>query len=64
MGELILIILSTIIITVGVVSIYDARTIALKMFSSGETNEITKILKIVGFIISLMGLGIIYILLK
>ena len=46
---------------VGVTMLYDARKIATKSFSSGEVNETTKILKISGIIISLVGLGIIYI---
>ena len=51
MGKIILILLSTIIIAISVTTIYEARTIAQKMFSSNETNETTKVLKIVGFII-------------
>ena len=46
---------------IGVTMLYDARKIATKNFSSGEINETTKILKISGIIISLIGLGIIYI---
>ena len=61
MDKIILILLGTIIATISVVMIYDARQIAKKMFSQNETNEITKVLKIVGFITLLIGLGIIYI---
>lgn len=61
MGKLILILLGALIIMVGVTMLYDARKIATKSFSSGEVNETTKILKISGIIISLVGLGIIYI---
>lgn len=60
MGKIILILLSTIIIAISVVMIYDARAIAKRMFSSNETNETTKVLKIVGFVVLLIGLGIIY----
>ena len=41
--------------------IFDARIITKKVFSSGEINETTKIMKIAGIILSLIGLGIIYI---
>lgn len=60
MGKIILILLSTIIMAISVVMIYDARAIAKRMFSSNETNETTKVLKIVGFVVLLIGLGIIY----
>lgn len=40
--------------------IYDARTIAKDRFSSNEINETTKMLKIVGFIVALIGALIIY----
>lgn len=61
MGKLILILLGTVIVAIGVVMVFDARLIAEKAFSSNETNETTKTLKRVGFIVLLIGLGIIYI---
>ena len=64
MGKIILILLSTIIIAISVTTIYEARTIAQQMFSSNQTNETTKVLKIVGFIIMLIGLGIIYVIIQ
>ena len=45
----------------GVIMIYDARKIATKTFSSNETNETTKVLKIVGFIALVISLLMIYI---
>ena len=63
MEKIILILLSTIIISISVTMIYDARAIAKKMFSSNETNETTKALKIVGFIITIIGISIIYVIL-
>lgn len=61
MGKLILILLGTAIVTIGVVMVFDARLLAEKAFSANETNETTKTLKKVGFIVLLIGLGIIYI---
>ena len=63
MGKIILILLSTIIIAISVTMIYDARMIAQKMFSSNETNETTKTLKMVGFVITIIGMSIIYVIL-
>ena len=60
MKEIIIILLGIIVSTVGVVMIYDARTIAKNRFSKNEINEITKMLKIVGFIVALIGALIIY----
>ena len=44
MGKLILTLLGALIIMIGVTMLFDARKIATKTFSSGETNETTKIL--------------------
>lgn len=62
MGNLIMMLISTIIISISAIMIYDARIVAKKMFSSNETNETSKTLKIVGFIIFIIGLCIIYML--
>lgn len=59
----ILIIIGLIIMAISVTVIYDARIIAKKMFSSNETNETTRVLKVVSFITFLIGAGIIYIIL-
>lgn len=64
MKDIIFILIGIIITLLAVIMIYDARKIATNMFSSNETNETTKMLKIVGFIILLIGLGIIYIIVK
>ena len=53
--NLVIKIIGLIIITIGVVMIYDARRIAKKWFSFGDQNSSTRTLKIVGFITSLIG---------
>ncbi len=63
MEKIIIVLLGLIISAISVVMIYDARLIATKMFSSNEINETTKVLKIVGFVVLLIGLGIIYLIL-
>lgn len=61
MLKIILILIGAVILAFGVIMVFDARTITKKAFSSGEINETTKIIKIVGFLVSMVGLGIIYI---
>lgn len=50
-----IILIGTIIIMCGIILVYDARYIAKKVFSFGEQNEATFALKVVGFIISIIG---------
>lgn len=61
MAKTIFLLIGTIIIAISSVLIFDARLIAAKSFNSGEINEATKTLKIVGAIFSFIGLMIIYI---
>lgn len=48
-------IIGLIIIALGVIMIYDARKLSEKWFSFGDRNGSTQALKIVGFIISIIG---------
>ena len=58
--EIALTVVSLIFVLVGVIFIFDARKITKNRFSIQDINEGTKYLKICGFIISLLGLGIMY----
>lgn len=60
MGKLILIIVGLIIATIGVIMIFDARLLTKKLFGFGDQNEASAGLKIVGFIIAMVGALIIY----
>lgn len=62
MGKLILIILGLLITLIGVIMIYDSRLLTKRFFSFGDQNEGTFGLKIVGFIIAIVGAGIIFLL--
>lgn len=53
--KLIVKIVALLIIAIGVVLIYDARKIGKKWFSFGDRNSAVKTLKIVGFIIAIIG---------
>lgn len=44
--------IKVIILMIGVILIYDARTITKKIFSFGDQNEATLTLKIIGFFMS------------
>lgn len=60
MGNLniILKLIAFIIMAIGIISIYDARKITLKFFSSNDMNNVTRILKIMGLLMFLIGCGI------
>lgn len=55
MGKIILIIIALLIVTLGVVCIFDARIITKKMFSFGDQNEGSMGLKLLGFIFAIIG---------
>ena len=48
-------IIGAIIIMLGIIFIYDARQFAKKMFSLSDQNGATLALKIIGFILSIIG---------
>lgn len=58
--EVFFVIIGLIFVGIGVVGIYDARKITKKFFSFQDTNEGTKYLKIFGFLIAVLGMGIVY----
>lgn len=55
MGSLILKIIGLLIVLGGVILIYDARIITKKFFSFGDQNEGAIGLKMIGFLISIVG---------
>ena len=48
-------VVALIVVALGVIMIYDARKLSKKWFSFGDRNYSTKILKIVGFIVAIIG---------
>lgn len=60
MGNIIFLIIGLILSVIGVICIYDARSIASKLFSFGDKNEASAGLKILGFIMAIIGVLIIY----
>lgn len=55
------IIIGLAIVLVGVISIYDARLLTKKLFGFGDQNEASMGLKILGFILAIIGGLVIYI---
>ena len=58
---MILKLIGLLIVLVGVVFIYDARSLSLRWFGFGDQNEATSGLKILGLIFSIIGAIIIYV---
>lgn len=48
-------VLGIVILMSGTILIYDARQITKKLFSYGKQNEETRALKLIGFILSIVG---------
>ena len=61
--KIFLITILVIIMAMCVMAIYDARKIGEKFFSSPDKNKVTKIIKLIGFII-LIVCGIIFCFIK
>ena len=60
MGQMLLILLGLLLSTCGTVMIYDARIITYRFFGFGDQNEASLGLKMIGFIIVMIGAFIVY----
>ncbi len=60
MVKFIFLIIGLILSVIGVIFIYDARSIATKLFSFGDKNEASAGLKILGFVMAMIGALVIY----
>lgn len=56
MFKAIISLIAVIVVLIGVILIYDARIITKKIFSFGDQNEASSGLKILGWIISIIGI--------
>ena len=54
------ILIGILIVLLGIIMIYDARILTKKFFGFGDQNEATSGLKILGFIVTIVGGLIIY----
>ncbi len=60
MLKMILIGIGVVVAVVGVIMVFDARRLTEKLFSFGDQNEGTAGMKIVGFILAIIGALLIY----
>ena len=60
MFQIIIKLMAVLLILLGVILIYDARIITKNFFGFGDQNEATSGLKILGFIIAIIGGLILY----
>ena len=60
MVQLIIKINSLVMVLVGLIMVYDARIITKKFFGFGDQNEASSGLKILGFILAIIGGLILY----
>lgn len=60
MLEIVIKFIATLIALVGVILVYDARIITKKIFGFGDQNEASGGLKILGWILSIIGILIIF----
>ena len=60
MLQIVLKLIGIIIVLFGVILIYDARILTIKFFGFGDQNEASNGLKILGFIIAIVGGLILY----
>ena len=56
----ILIVIGILILLIGVIMVYDARLLTKKLFGFGDQNEASMGLKILGFILAIIGGLVIY----
>lgn len=60
MGKLILLIIGLLIAMIGTIMVFDARLLTKKLFGFGDQNEATAGLKILGFVVAIIGALIIF----
>lgn len=58
--KVVLLVIGVIIALVGTIMVFDARSLTKKLFSFGDQNEATSGMKIMGFILAIIGALLIY----
>ena len=53
--EIVLKLIGVIVIAIGIVCVYDARKLVNKFFSTSDTNSAVRTMKIVGFVVAIIG---------
>ena len=60
MLKMVLFVIGILMALLGVIMVYDARILTKKFFSFGDQNEATSGFKILGFLLSIVGVLIIF----
>lgn len=60
MLKMILIGIGVVVAVIGVIMVFDARRLTEKLFSFGDQNEATAGMKIIGFVLAIIGALLIY----
>ena len=60
MLNIIIELVAVIVILIGVILVYDARIITKKIFGFGDQNEATSGLKILGWLLAIIGILIVF----
>jgi len=53
--DIVLKLIGVIVIAIGIVCVYDARKLVNKFFSTSDTNSAVRTMKIVGFVVAIIG---------
>ena len=60
MLKVVLLVIGVLVALIGTIMVFDARRLTEKLFSFGDQNEGTAGMKIVGFILAMIGALLIY----
>lgn len=60
MLKVILLVIGILIALLGTIMVFDARSLTKKLFSFGDQNEATSGMKIMGFVLGIIGALLIY----
>ena len=60
MLKVVLLVIGIVIALIGTIMIFDARVLSKKLFSFGDQNEASSGMKIMGFILAMIGALLIY----
>lgn len=60
MWNIVFMIIGALITMAGVILVYDARSLTARVFGFGDQNEATLGMKMIGFVIAIIGAFIIY----
>lgn len=60
MLKVVLLVIGVLVALIGTIMVFDARSLAKKLFGFGDQNEATSGMKIMGFILAIIGALLVY----